>query len=85
MAANRDGASTEPKADAAVRFAAKIARERGDVSAEDIEAVRRAGYNNGQIIEIVLHVALNTWTNYVNKVAATEIDFPIVTAERKAA
>ena len=25
-----------------------------------------------------MHVALNTWTNYVNEVAQTEIDFPEV-------
>ena len=31
------------------------------------------------MIEIVLHVALNTLTNYVNEVAKTEIDFPVVT------
>ena len=35
-------------------------------------------------IEIVLHVALNTWTNYINEVAKTDIDFPVVTS-RKAA
>lgn len=35
-------------------------------------------------IEIVQHVALNTWTNYVNEVAKTDIDFPVV-ALRKAA
>lgn len=85
IAANRRGASNDPKADAAVRFAAKIVRERGHVSGGDIEAVRQAGYDNAQIIEIVLHVALNTWTNYVNTIAATEIDFPIVTATRNAA
>jgi uncharacterized peroxidase-related enzyme len=85
MAANRSGASTDPKADAAIRFAAKVAQERGHVSAEDVEAVRRAGYHDAQIIEIVLHVALNTWTNYINLTAATEIDFPVVTARRKAA
>ena len=27
---------------------------------------------------IVVHVALNTLTNYVNEVAKTEIDFPVV-------
>ena len=43
-----------------------------------------AGYDDAQMIEIVLHVALNTWTNYINEVAKTEIDFPVVTA-RKAA
>jgi uncharacterized peroxidase-related enzyme len=84
MTANRSGASNDPMADAAVRFAAKVVRERGHVSDEDVRAVKMAGYDDAQIIEIVQHVALNTWTNYINLVAQTEIDFPVVTA-RKAA
>ncbi|SDR35707.1 uncharacterized peroxidase-related enzyme [Rhizobiales bacterium GAS191] len=84
IAANRSGASNDPKADAALRFAAKVARERGHVSEEDVRAVKLAGYDDAQLIEIVLHVALNTWTNYINVVAKTEIDFPVVNA-RKAA
>ena len=84
MTANRNGGSNDPKADAAVRFAAKVARERGHVSEQDFRAVKAAGYDDAQIIEIVQHVALNTWTNYINVVAETEIDFPVVAA-RKAA
>jgi uncharacterized peroxidase-related enzyme len=84
ITANRNGASNDPKADAAVRFAAKVARERGHVSDDDVRAVKLAGYNDAQVIEIVVHVALNTWTNYINEVAKTDIDFPVVTA-RKAA
>ena len=84
IAANRNGASNDPKADAAVRFAAKVARERGHVSEDDVRAVKLAGYDDAQLIEIVLHVALNTWTNYINEVAKTEIDFPIVTAGKVA-
>lgn len=84
IAANRGGRSNEPKADAAVRFAAEIARERGHVDADSLRAVRAAGYTDAQLIEIVLHVALNTWTNYVNEVAKTDIDFPVVEARRAA-
>jgi len=84
IAANRNGASNDPKADAAVRFAAKVVRERGHVSEDDVRAVKLAGYDDAQVIEIVLHVALNTWTNYINEVAKTDIDFPVVSA-RKAA
>ena len=76
ITANRHGGSLDPKADAAVRFAAKVVRERGHVSDADVQAVRMAGYDDAQIVEIVQHVALNTWTNYVNSVAQTEIDFP---------
>jgi uncharacterized peroxidase-related enzyme len=78
IAANRQGLSQDPRADAAVRFAAKVARQRGHVTEDDIRAVRLAGYDDAQVIEIVLHVALNTWTNYLNEVANTEIDFPKV-------
>ena len=84
ITANRSGASNDPKADAAVRFAAKISRARGHVDEDDVHAVKRAGYDDAQIIEIVLHVALNTLTNYVNEVAKTDIDFPVVAARRAA-
>jgi uncharacterized peroxidase-related enzyme len=84
IAANRNGASNDPKADAAVRFAAKVARERGHVNDEDLRAVKLAGYDDAQVIEIVQHVALNTWTNYINTVAETDIDFPVVTAQKAA-
>ena len=84
IAANRKGASNDPKADAAVRFAARVARERGHVNDEDLRAVKLAGYDDAQVIEIVLHVALNTWTNYINTVAETDIDFPVVTAQKAA-
>ncbi len=84
MLANRRGGSTDPKADAAVRFAAKVAQTRGHISDDDVRAVKLAGYDDAQVIEIVQHVALNTWTNYINTVAETEIDFPIVTAAQVA-
>ncbi len=84
MTANRSGASNDPKADAAVRFAAKVARLRGKVGEADMAAVKLAGYSDAQVIEIVQHVALNTWTNYFNEVFGTDIDFPVVEA-RKAA
>jgi uncharacterized peroxidase-related enzyme len=84
VAANRDGRSDDAKADAAVRFAASVARERGQVSEGDLRAVKAAGYDDAQVVEIILHVALNVWTNYLNKVAETDIDFPPVGA-RKAA
>ena len=82
MAANRRGGSNDLKADAAVRFAAKVVKLRGHVGNDDFAAVKGAGYTDAQIIEIVQHVALNTWTNYINTVGLTEIDFPVVQADR---
>jgi len=84
ITANRNGASNDPKADAAVKFAATVTRERGHVSDAALQSVRDAGYDDAQIIEIVLHVALNTLTNYVNEVAKTDVDFPVVHASQAA-
>lgn len=78
LAANREGGSQDTKAEAALRFATKVVRERGHVTDADVQAVKDAGYSDGQVMEIVLHVVLNTLTNYVNEVAKTEIDFPVV-------
>ena len=49
-----------------------------------MRAIRDSGYDDAQIVEIVQHVALNTWTNYLNSVAKTEIDFPLVSARKVA-
>lgn len=84
IAANRAGGSNDARADAAVRFAVAVAEARGHVADADLQAVKAAGYSDAQIVEIVLHVALNTWTNYINEVAGTVIDFPAVPARQAA-
>lgn len=80
IAANRAGGSSDPKADAAVRFASKLVRARGKVSDADVSAVKMAGYTDAETVEIVAHVALNTLTNYLNEAFDTPIDFPLVSA-----
>jgi uncharacterized peroxidase-related enzyme len=80
VALNRKGESGDAKADAAVRFAVKAVRERGHVSDADIKAVRDAGFSDGQIVEIIAIVTENIFTNLINVVADTDIDFPIVRA-----
>jgi len=81
IALNRQGGSSDPKADAAVRFAAKVAEARGKVTDADLAAVKAAGYSDAEVIEIVGVVAENVLTNFVNNVAQTDIDFPVVHAD----
>ncbi|MCS0503631.1 carboxymuconolactone decarboxylase family protein [Ancylobacter mangrovi] len=81
---NRKGRSSDATADAAVSFAAKVASERGHVSDADIASVRAAGFADAQIVEIVALVVENTFTNYLNEVAKTDIDFPVVHAAEAA-
>ncbi|MBV8467872.1 MAG: peroxidase-related enzyme [Burkholderiales bacterium] len=84
IALNRKGASGDAKANAIVAFASKVAKDRGHVSEADIKAVRDAGITDAQIVEIVGLIAENTFTNLLNEVAKTEIDFPMVRAAEAA-
>ncbi|WP_426230437.1 carboxymuconolactone decarboxylase family protein [Pararhizobium sp. DWP3-4] len=83
IAAARRGGSSEARAGAAVKFAVRIAEARGGISTEDVDDVKAAGFDDGELLEIVAHVAANTFTNYLNEVFKTDIDFPKV--ERDAA
>ena len=84
IALNRAGHSGDAKADAAIVFARKVLEARGRVSDAEIAAVRLAGFSEPQVIEIVATVALNVLTNYINNVAETDIDFPVVRAAQAA-
>lgn len=84
IALNRAGHSGDAKADAAVVFARKVLDARGKVSDADIAEVRLAGFTEAQVIEITAAVALNVLTNYINNVAETDIDFPVILAAQAA-
>lgn len=78
---NRQGHSGDAKADAAVVFARRVAETRGRVSDAELTTVKSAGYTDAQVVEIVANVAINVLTNFINNVAHTDIDFPVVRAE----
>lgn len=79
--AARDARSEDARANAALRFARQVAETRGRVSDADLATLRIAGFDEASVIEIVVTVALNVLTNYVNNVAQTDIDFPKVSAK----
>lgn len=74
----RSGNGDDVKNGAALKFAQAVLSKRGAVGDEDVQAVKDAGFSEGEIAEIVANVALNVFTNYFNNVAETEIDFPKV-------
>jgi uncharacterized peroxidase-related enzyme len=78
ITANRNGASNDPQADVAVRFAAKLARTQGMIGDDEIGAMKTAGYDDAQIIEIVLHTGLNVLASTITRVCAPDIDFPLI-------
>lgn len=85
LSAAQSGQSADAKAQAALAFARKVVETRGHVSDADLQAVKTAGYNDAQIVEILAHVASNIFTNYTNNVAQTKVDFPAVSFINKKA
>lgn len=75
---NRQGGSGEARAAAAVAFAKALNEHRGEVSTDEFEAVRAAGFSDGEIVEIITAVALNVFTNILGKSTLVSIDFPKV-------
>jgi uncharacterized peroxidase-related enzyme len=85
MDLNREGHSTDTKADAAAQFAYKVAKARGHISDADFEAVRAAGYTDAQIIDIVAELAFSFITTIFNSTSKTDIDpaFPVIHTKAK--
>jgi uncharacterized peroxidase-related enzyme len=78
LQANREGEAQDPKTAAALRFARRGLRARGAVSDLELDGARAAGWSDGEITEIVAHVALNSFSNAFSHLAQPELDFPAV-------
>ena len=83
IGAARDGRSADSRSAEALRFAVKVVRSRGRADSGDIKRLRDGGFSDGQIVEIVANVVANIFTNYVNHIAVTAIDFPVVEPKRR--
>jgi alkylhydroperoxidase family enzyme len=75
----REGQLTgDAKRDALIGFVRKLAKSSGTVSNEDFAAIKAAGYNDAQLVEISLAFATTVFTNIFNRINDTEIDFPAI-------
>jgi uncharacterized peroxidase-related enzyme len=84
LAAAQGGEAADARTQAALRFALKLVDTRGQVSAADVQALRAAGFDDAQVVEVIAHVALNLFTNYVNVALDTPVDFPAVRLKQAA-
>jgi uncharacterized peroxidase-related enzyme len=78
IVASRVGNGTSPKTTAALAFAKRVLDTKGEISEADLATARSAGFSEGEIAEIIAHVALNVFTNYFNVATDVDIDFPKV-------
>ncbi len=75
LTASRRAMSSDPKVAAALQFARTLVERRGEMGDADVERARKVGYTDGEIAEIIAHVALSIFTKYSNKAAEVDVDF----------
>jgi uncharacterized peroxidase-related enzyme len=78
LTAAQDGASDDPATAALLRFALQLVEQRGQVTPEDVQAVRDEGWGDEHVVEVIAQVALNLFTNYLNIALDVPVDFPRV-------
>jgi len=59
----------------------QIVESRGHVSPAEVAAFKAAGHTDADVLEVLVNVVLNIYTNYTNHIAGTEIDFPAAPAK----
>lgn len=78
IGAARSAQASDPKNAAALRFAQLVIRTRGQVDERDLAAVRTAGWQDTEIVEMVGHALSTTLSNYLHHLSGVPIDYPAV-------
>lgn len=73
----RKGKSDNPKLDALVKLAASITQNKGKADAAVVDAFFAQGYNNENLIDVILQVADKIAMNYVHNLTQIPVDFPL--------
>lgn len=76
--AARSGRSEHTPDDLMRRLAVRIVETRGEVPESELESFRARGMQDAVLLEVLVQVVLSIYTNYVNRLARTEVDFPAV-------
>lgn len=76
----RAARSGDTRTDAILKLARAIVVGRGVLRDADVAHARAAGLDDADLIETVAIAVHNIFSNYINHVAATPVDFPAVTA-----
>lgn len=72
----RQGKADDDRAQAVLRLVDAILEREGFVSDDQLAAAHDAGITDAQVLEVVGQVIKNFFTNFVNHIAETEVDFP---------
>ena len=84
IAAARHGHASDPRDDAILSLARAIVEKRAKLTPAEVASWKARGLSDADILETVASVVHNILTNYVNELAGTEIDFPVVEVKQAA-
>lgn len=73
----RKGAAKDAKTQAILAFAKIVVEKKGLVTDQDVATLKAAGVSDSEIVEIILVITLNIFTNYFNHITDPKIDFPV--------
>ncbi len=76
MIAIRRGTADDERRRALVEFTGAVLEKHGNVSDEELEAFRAAGYGDAEAVEVCAMIARLAFTVLVNHVHRTPIEFP---------
>ena len=64
------------KLEALRTFTLAVMKKQGNVGQEDLDAFLGAGYDNRQVLEVILVLSQKVMSNYINHIAETPVDEP---------
>jgi uncharacterized peroxidase-related enzyme len=77
----RSGKATfDSRLDALAKFTAAVVENRGKANVQAIEDFFAAGYNEANMIDVVMVAGDKTISNYIHNITHLEIDFPLAEA-----
>lgn len=78
----RSASGEESVDDSMAAFAREVTEARGTLTDDRFNHYQEQGLSPALMIEIVANVALNLFTNYINHLADTDVDFPVVDLQK---
>jgi len=76
ITAAREGRADNARDTALLQLARSIIANQGHVPTGELDAFKAAGLADADVLEVLVSVVLNIYTNYTNHIARTEVDFP---------
>ncbi len=73
----REGSHPDEKLGALTRLAREITTSKGNPAGETLNEFEAVGYSQESLVELIAHISVNVFTNYIHRIADFEIDFPV--------